>query len=109
MDDIGAVIVLITAPSLEVAKMIGRELVEHRLAACANIITPILSIYSWKGKIEHDEEVLIMVKTRAELVETALIPAVKALHPYEVPEIIALNIQAGLKSYLEWIQDETKR
>ena len=109
MDSTGAQIVLITAPSLDVAKMLGQELVEQKLAACVNITAPILSIYSWKGEIQQDEEVLLVVKTRAELVETALIPAVKAIHPYEVPEIIALNIQAGLKDYLDWILFETER
>ncbi len=109
MDSTGAQIVLITAPSLDVAKMLGQELVKQKLAACVNITAPILSIYSWKGEIQQDEEVLLVVKTRAELVETALIPAVKAIHPYEVPEIIALNIQAGLKDYLDWILFETER
>jgi periplasmic divalent cation tolerance protein len=109
MDPTGAVTVLITAPNLEIARKLGRSLVEQKLAACANIVSPLLSIYVWEGEIQQDDEVLILVKTRAELVERALVPAVQALHPYEVPEIIALPILTGSKSYLDWIQAETAR
>ncbi len=101
-------VVLITAPSREVAWAIANPLVENGLAACVNIIAPIESIYSWDGKIQHDEAVLLIIKTRAELVEGQLIPAVKAIHPYDVPEIIALPIQAGSQSYLDWIGSVTK-
>jgi len=102
------VIVLITAPSRVIARTIANQLVENGLAACVNILPPMESIYAWEGKIQREEEVLLIVKTRAELVEKELIPAVKAVHPYEVPEIIALPVQAGSKSYLDWIGEVTK-
>ncbi len=96
-------IVLITAPSREVGRDIANKLVESGLAACVNLLAPIESIYSWEGKIQHDEEVVLIVKTRAALVESEVIPAVKAMHPYDVPEIIGLPIAAGSAEYLEWI------
>ena len=65
------------------------------------------SLYIWEGKIHDDEEALLVVKTRSELLQEGLIPAVKAAHPYEVPEIIALPIVAGLEAYLGWIEEVT--
>jgi periplasmic divalent cation tolerance protein len=102
------IIVLITAPSNDVGKQIAKTLLEQKLAACVNIISPIDSIYTWEGKICNDEEVLLVVKSRAELFENQLVPAVQAIHPYQVPEIIALPIKMGAKSYLDWIEDVTK-
>lgn len=103
------IVVLITAPSKEVGKQIARALLEQELAACVNIISSIDSIYTWEGKICNDEEVLLVVKSRAELFENQLVPAVQAIHPYRVPEIIALPIKMGAKSYLDWIEAVTKR
>lgn len=103
------IVVLITAPSKEVGKQIARVLLEQELAACVNIISSIDSIYTWEGKICTDEEVLLVVKSRAELFENQLVPAVQAIHPYRVPEIIALPIKMGAKSYLDWIEAVTKR
>jgi len=103
------IVVLITAPSKEVGKQIARALLEQELAACVNIISSIDSIYTWEGKICNDEEVLLVVKSRAELFEDQLVPAVQAIHPYQVPEIIALPIKMGAKSYLDWIEAVTKR
>ncbi|MCJ7533366.1 MAG: divalent-cation tolerance protein CutA [Anaerolineales bacterium] len=103
------IVVLITAPSKEVGKQIARVLLEQELAACVNIISSIDSIYTWEGKICNDEEVLLVVKSRAELFENQLVPAVQAIHPYRVPEIIALPIKMGAKSYLDWIEAVTKR
>ena len=102
------VVVLITVPSLEIGEKIVGELLARKLAACVNIIPSIHSIYVWQGKVQNDQEVLLVVKTRAELVDVNLVPAVKALHPYEVPEIIALPIVLGSQSYLDWIAAETK-
>jgi periplasmic divalent cation tolerance protein len=101
------VIVLITAPSKEVGREIANLLLEQKLAACVNILSPINSLYIWEGKINDDEEALLVVKTRADLLKDGLIPAVKAVHPYEVPEIIALPVFMGLESYLEWIEEVT--
>jgi periplasmic divalent cation tolerance protein len=102
------VVVMITAPSKEVGRNVARHLVEQQLAACVNIVDPIESIYSWQGEIQQDIEVLLIAKTRASLVESELVTAVKAVHPYDVPEIIAIPVQAGSKSYLDWISDVTR-
>lgn len=105
MDD-PKIVVLITVPSAELGQKIARDLVEKKLAACVNILPPMRSIYTWEGRIVEEEEVLLLCKTRLELFESRLIPAVRALHPYQVPEIIALPVQAGLKEYLDWIGEE---
>jgi periplasmic divalent cation tolerance protein len=102
-------VVLITAPNREVGRMVANHLVENALAACVNIIAPIESIYSWEGKVQQDEEVLLVVKTRTALVESLLVQAVKSVHPYDVPEVIALPIQAGSRNYLDWISSVTRR
>lgn len=101
------IVVLITAPSQEVARRIANALLGEKLAACVNVLPSIRSYYTWKGTQQEDEEVLLLVKTRAALFESRLIPAVKAVHPYELPEIIALPIQMGFEPYLTWINDET--
>lgn len=101
------IIVLITAPSTEAGKQIASSLVERKLAACVNIIPSIHSIFHWEGEINTEEEVLLVVKSRSKLFEDQLIPAVMELHPYDVPEIIAMPIWKGAKSYLDWIDDET--
>lgn len=100
------IVVFITAPGEDAAATIARTLVETKLAACVNIVNNIRSIYSWQGKIEDDSEVLMVVKTRAELF-SALSDRVKELHPYDVPEIIALPLVDGNQEYLKWIHDST--
>lgn len=101
------IVVLITAPSQEVARRIANALLGEKLAACVNVLPSIRSYYTWKGTQQEDEEVLLLVKTRAALFESRLVPAVKAVHPYELPEIIALPIQMGFEPYLTWINEET--
>jgi periplasmic divalent cation tolerance protein len=101
------IVVLITVPSWQAGEAIARLLVESRLAACVNILPAVRSIYSWKGAIQSDEEVLLLAKSRAELFADQLLPAVKAAHPYELPEIIALPIRMGLPGYLDWINEAT--
>ncbi len=98
-------IVLVTAGSEEEAAAIGRTLVEERLAACANIVPHVRSIYRWKGAIHDEQEFLLIIKTRTSLFE-AVQKRVKELHSYEVPEIIAFPIARGLPQYLEWVQGE---
>jgi len=100
------IVVIVTAPSEDLAVTIARALVETRLAACANIIKGIRSIYTWQGKTEDDTEVLMIVKTRRELFDL-LKSKVKELHSYEVPEIIALPIIAGSDDYLKWLREST--
>ena len=101
------IIVFITVPTKEVGEKIANALLDKKLAACVNLISPIHSLYIWDGNINADEEVLLVVKTRTELFTDQLIPAVKAVHPYEVPEIIALPIVIGSSDYLEWIEAVT--
>lgn len=100
-------LVLITAPDLGIAQKIARALVENKIAACVNISPGLLSIYSWEEKLQEDEEVLLMVKTREELLEDHLLPQVHDLHPYDLPEIISLPIVGGSQAYLKWVQEET--
>lgn len=99
-------VVLITAPSHEVGKAVASVLIEKRLAACVNITGAINSLYFWEGKVEDDEEVLLIAKTRADIFDDKFVPAVIDAHPYDVPEIIALPIVSGSKDYLDWIDDE---
>ncbi|OGP74288.1 MAG: cytochrome C biogenesis protein CcdA [Deltaproteobacteria bacterium RBG_16_49_23] len=100
------IIVLVTCGSEEEALKISRSLVEERLAACVNLISPVRSIYRWEGKIWDEKEWLLMIKTqrkRFKEIETK----VKSLHSYSVPEIIALPIIAGSSSYLDWLAEMT--
>lgn len=103
------VIVFITAPSVESAQEIANALVDTGLAACVNIISPIQSIYLWQGNKQSDEETLLIVKTTQDLFSERLVPAVQKIHPYEVPEIIALPIILGSEEYLDWIAESTKK
>jgi len=98
--------VFITAPSEDMAAAIARSLVEARLAACANIIRGIRSIYTWQGKVQDDPETLMIVKTRRDLFD-GIKSKVKELHSYEVPEIVALPIVAGSEDYLRWLREST--
>jgi periplasmic divalent cation tolerance protein len=100
-------LVLITAPSAEVGEKIARRLLNDRLAACVNILPGVRSLYHWQGEIQDDQEHLLLVKTRQEVFESHLIDAVREIHPYQVPEIIALPIHLGLAEYLDWIHRET--
>jgi len=100
------IVTYVTVSSMEEAKKISYALVESKLAACANIVPSITSVYTWQGKICEDQECLLIIKTRKELFPT-LREKVKSLHSYTVPEIIALPILEGSKSYLDWIREET--
>jgi periplasmic divalent cation tolerance protein len=95
-------VVLSTFPDVETARRISRQLVEEHCSACANILAPIESVYCWEGKVENANEALVLFKTSADRygsLETKL----RQLHPYEVPEIIALPIERGLTDYLRWV------
>ncbi len=96
-------VVFVTAPDVGVAERLARGLVEERLAACVNLIPGIRSFYRWKGAVQDDVEVLLVVKTRADRLE-ALASWVQELHPYELPEILGLPIIGGSQAYLDWIR-----
>lgn len=100
--------VYMTASSREEAKKIGRTLVEERLAACANVIDGMESVYWWQGKLTEDREAVLIAKTRADLVP-ALTERVRALHGYTVPCVVALPILDGNPDYLAWLGEETMR
>jgi len=100
------IVCYITAPTEDEAVGISRALVESRLAACANIVKNIRSIYLWKGAVEDDTEVLMIVKTRKSLFDK-LSEKVKEMHSYDVPEVIALPIVHGSEDYLEWLRAST--
>lgn len=101
------VTVLVTVGSEEEAVGIARAVVEERLAACANLVPGIRSIYRWKGEIWDTEERLLIIKTRATLF-ASLQSRIRQLHSYEVPEIVALPITAGLADYLDWVLESTR-
>jgi periplasmic divalent cation tolerance protein len=99
-------VVLVTCGSEEDAVKISNALVEERLAACANIVSPVRSIYRWEGKIWDEKEWLLFIKTQRKKFDE-LEKKVKSLHSYTVPEIIALPIIEGSSSYLEWLVEMT--
>jgi periplasmic divalent cation tolerance protein len=102
------IVVFVTTSTEEEAARISRTVVDARLAACANIIPRIRSIYRWEGKAADENEALVILKTRGDLFQT-LEREVKRLHTYKTPEIIALPIQHGSAQYLEWIHAETSK
>jgi len=104
---VDAYVVYMTAADRAEAEKIGRSLVERRLAACVNILGEIGSIYWWEGRVQSANEVAFLAKTTGDKVE-ALMTAVKSLHSYEVPCVVALPIGHGLPDFLAWIETETR-
>jgi len=98
------VLVLSTVAQPQDAERIARELVERRLAACVNVVAGLTSFYRWKGAVQRDDERLLLIKTRRDRY-AALEQALVALHPYELPEIVALPFEAGSAPYLAWIDE----
>jgi periplasmic divalent cation tolerance protein len=101
------VVAFSTVAKAEDAERIATALVEQSLAACVNVVPGLVSIYRWKGKVERDEERLLVIKTRRDRFE-AVRAALVSLHPYEVPELVALPIEAGHAPYLAWIDESVK-
>jgi periplasmic divalent cation tolerance protein len=103
-----SILVMTNVPDTSVATALGHHLVENKLAACVNLLPGVQSIYRWQGTVEEASEVTILIKTtQARYVE--LEAAIQAVHPYQVPEIIALPMTGGFPSYLDWIVQETKK
>jgi periplasmic divalent cation tolerance protein len=100
------IVVLVTCGSEEEAMRIANSLIEERLAACVNIISPVHSIYRWEGKILDEKEWMLIIKTQEGRFED-LEKKVKSLHSYSVPEIIALPIVEGSAPYLKWLEENT--
>ena len=98
--------VVTTTARREEAQRIASELVEARLAACVQIVGPITSTYRWQGKVENDQEWQCLIKTRGDLF-VRVEEAIRHIHPYEVPEILAMPVIAGSASYLAWLDSQT--
>ena len=105
--DEGTLLILSTFPEIETARRIASQLVAEKFAACANLVPAIESIYRWQGKMEQGTEVLVFFKTSAAC-SAAFQEKLKSLHPYDVPEIICLEIRGGLPEYLNWVTENTK-
>ena len=101
-------LVLSTFPTPEKAREAGRSLVGEKLAACVNVLPGLTSIYVWQDETHEDTEAMAVIKTRRELYP-ALEHRLRALHPYDTPEIVAVEITAGLPAYLQWIAANTER
>ena len=98
------VVAFSTVGKAEDAERIARALVEWRLAACVNVVPGLVSLYRWKGDVVREGEVLLVIKTRAERLE-ALREALVGLHPYDVPELVALPVESGHPPYLAWLDE----
>jgi len=99
--------IVTTADNRSIIEKIGRDLVEKKLVACAQILGPIQSIYRWKGSVEDANEWLLLMKSKASLY-SAIEEEIQRQHPYELPEIIVTDIDKGLAGYLDWVVSETK-
>ncbi len=105
-DALGRVrVVLVTVPNQETGEFLAREMVEERLAACGNVIPGLVSVYWWNDEVEKDDEALVILKTSAERTER-LTERIRALHPYDLPEVLALPVAGGLGVYARWVLQE---
>jgi periplasmic divalent cation tolerance protein len=102
----GTLLVLTNLPDRAAAERLADALIEQRLAACVNLLAPCRSVYRWKGALQRDEEHPMLIKTTSERYP-ALEAAIRAGHPYELPEIIAVPIERGLQAYLDWVAAES--
>jgi periplasmic divalent cation tolerance protein len=100
-------IVYCSCPDEDCAQLIADRLVGERLAACVSLLPGMRSTYRWKNQMQHDRECLLLIKTREGRLD-ALLESIRALHPYELPEIIAVPVVAGLEGYLDWVRASTE-
>lgn len=100
-------LVFTNLPDRAAAEKLADALVAGRVAACVNILAPCRSVYRWKGEVQHDEEHPVLAKTTVERY-AALEAAIRAHHPYELPEIVAVPVECGLPAYLDWVAAETR-
>ncbi len=98
-------IVLCTCPDETVSRLIADDLVSRRLAACVSLIPGVQSVYEWQGRLEHNLEVQLMIKTTA-AAYSALETRIRVLHPYEVPECLAIRVERGASDYMDWVRAE---
>ncbi|MBP9101452.1 MAG: divalent-cation tolerance protein CutA [Nitrosomonas sp.] len=101
-----AVLIISNFPDQKTATLLAEALMEQRLAACVNVLSPCVSIYRWQGKIESAGEVPVLIKTRKQHYDRVE-QLIKMMHPYELPEVIMVPITGGLPAYLQWIVDTT--
>lgn len=106
METAQTLLILTSLPDEVSARALAARLVDERLAACVNILAPCASVYRWQGAIEEAQEIPLLIKTAAERYP-ALEAAIRASHPYELPEIVAVTIARGLPDYLNWVVAET--
>lgn len=104
--DSGISLVLSTFPDEERARVIARQLVDERLIACGNVVSGIASIYRWEGEVKEEGEVMLLMKTRAELVPRVR-ERLSTLHPYDVPEVVAVQANDVAVAYRQWVRHET--
>ncbi len=102
-----ALLVISNLPDQASAERLARHVIETRTAACVNILAPCRSVYRWQGAVEEATEIPVLMKTTRERY-SALESAIRSLHPYELPEIIAVEVGAGLPAYLAWVGQETR-
>lgn len=102
-----AVVIFVTASTIDEARKIGKTLVEERLIACVNILPQVESLFYWQEKICNEKEALMIIKTKKPLIDD-IIKRVKSIHSYSVPEIIALPIISGSEDYIKWVKDATR-
>lgn len=100
-------LVITNLPDRAAAEKLAEALIDGRLAACVNILSPCRSVYRWQGEVQHDEEFPLLVKTTRERY-AAVEQAIRAGHPYELPEIIAVPVERGLPAYLDWVAQQTR-
>lgn len=104
MREVDTMVVLVTVPSVDTGTTLARALVDEHLAACVNVIPSVRSLYFWEGQRQEDTEALLVMKTGRDRYE-ALERRVLALHPYSVPEVLALPVESGSAAYVAWVRE----